>query len=542
MPDPGPRESLEPGPLETLDPRIPETLDPGLPETLDSEGLDSMDEDLPDRMNPDNISVSDIEEEHGSSSDPLQVTDLPTKRRILTNLQHTNILPRKRPTPLSSQQQRSPTSGNFFFGPTPGNHVFSSAPEATLNPNVHSVPEAIQLVRNVLVQAANMSQSQQEQTNLLDLLEVVRDFTETGRVRKQESAILAHQIQRLETVSKAFSKNINSQTKATEKLLLQPQANATPPPPPPPTQQRRQALLPASYAAAAASGAPRTAEWTTVASKKKVPGTAVPKNSLSSRQLVLIHKSTSPINSLTLRNNINNAFANKGVTAPVIVSATRSKQENIVLTTTPAFNAQYLLENKEIWKHTVQFHEALPIVPWYKGAIHGVPTSLESLDVLKDEIRTFNNGLQIVGQPYWLSHESRRREKMAGSVCVAFASQKDADQATRNRLYLLGLSLRAEKQHSIPASTQCYKCQRFGHTEDKCRNLPACKICSEMHPTAQHRCNTCNAKGKTCIHTVRKCANCKEAHTADDKDCETYLATRNARGHEHSNAPNRMEC
>jgi hypothetical protein len=97
----------------------------------------------------------------------------------------------------------------------------------------------------------------------------------------------------------------------------------------------------------------------------------------------------------------------------VITSVKASKRENIVLTTTPTFNSQYLLEHREIWKHLVMFKEALLIQPWFKVAIHGIPTSFRTnkdLAILKEEIPTFNNGLKIVGNLYWLTKEVKRSE------------------------------------------------------------------------------------------------------------------------------------
>jgi hypothetical protein len=460
-----------------------------------------------------------------TSPDPLTQTDIFAPPNVRNTRPIASVLPRKRPATSKDPPRPFPNPTTFNF----------SNNTTILNPTIHTVPEAFELVRNVLIQASNIAASRDEQTKLLDLLEVFRDFTEAGRVKRPETAILATQIQKLESVSKTFSKTINNQPKSTQIPLQQTQNKG----PAVPAQQQN--TPPISYATAAAKGAPKSTDWTTVASKKKAQTTKTPKTSLNSRQLVLIQDLPNKTDPLVLRNSINRAFANKGVTAPVVASATRSRQENTVLTTTPSFDAKYLVENMDIWKSVVAFQEALPITPWHKVAIHNIPTSLENLAILKDEISLFNNGLQVVGEPYWLSHEDKRKEKLAGSVCIAFKNQKDADYAIRNRLFLLGISVRADKLHSTPPSTQCQKCQRFGHVEARCRNDYACKICSEPHATQQHKCNigTCNTKGKVCIHSVRKCANCSKAHTADDKQCESYQGTRNPRD---LNASIHMEC
>ena len=281
-----------------------------------------------------------------------------------------------------------------------------------------------------------------------------------------------------------------------------------------------------SYAATAANG-PNT-DWKVVEKKKTQP--SKPKHSLSNRQLVLTqeeNQNTAGIDPLAIRNAFNAAFVAKGVSNPVITSVKVSKRENIVLTTTPSFHAQYLLDHIEIWKHLATFKEALPIQPWFKVAIHGIPTSFrtnEDLAILKEEIPTFNNGLKIVGNPYWLTKEEKRSQ-LSGSACIAFASEQEAQKVIRGKLYLLRISVRVEKLHSTPASTQCSSCQHYGHVESRCLGTISCKLCAEPHHTKVHSCNVCKTKGRWCKHLAPVCTNCKGAHTADNKQCKAYLTT-----------------
>ena len=436
----------------------------------------------------------------------------------------TSTVPHKRtnasrnPTPDTVRQP--PVYNPFHFGAPPPTFTGTHP-----TPPVTTEEDCILKARDLVVQACSLATSTKKKTLLLDLLEVFRDFTESGRVNKHGLSILASQVSSLETVSRSLGSKVRELHKPvtisanTTSNLKQPTVIAT--------------AAKTTYATAAAQGQPANANWQQVTKKK----TNVPpiKNSLNNRQLVLIQES--PVLSqqnrpafdpLALRNAFNLAFANKGVNGPVIASVTSSKRKNIVLTTTPAFTAKYLLEKVDIWQHITQFKEALPIQPWFKVAIHNVPTSFhtdESLSILKEEIPTFNNGLEIVGHPYWLTKEEKRQDQVTGTVCIAFATEQQAQKAIRNRLYLLGISTRVEKLHSTPASTQCQNCQRFGHTEARCSSNTACKLCAEPHHTRMHKCNTCNAKGKVCVHTVPVCANCKGAHTADNKLCDTYQAT-----------------
>ena len=51
--------------------------------------------------------------------------------------------------------------------------------------------------------------------------------------------------------------------------------------------------------------------------------------------------------------------------------------------------------------------------------------------LVKEEIVTFNKGLNPIGQPYWLSSKDNRQIKRAGSVAVAFATEEEANRALR---------------------------------------------------------------------------------------------------------------
>ena len=145
-----------------------------------------------------------------------------------------------------------------------------------------------------------------------------------------------------------------------------------------------------------------------------------------------------------------------------------------------------------------------------------------------DEIRTFNKNLDLnpIGTPYQITSSERRPFQRAGSVAVAFSTEAEANRAIRNRLYIAGISVRVEKLFSTARTTQCSKCQGFGHLDHYCKREPKCRLCGERHLTTQHSCNLCKAKG-ACVHLTPKCANCKEAHQANHKQCEAFLTLKN---------------
>ena len=115
-------------------------------------------------------------------------------------------------------------------------------------------------------------------------------------------------------------------------------------------------------------------------------------------------------------------------------------------------------------------------------------------------------------------------EQKADSMIISFATEEEAKRAIKNRLYIADISARVIKYTSIALTTQCIKCQGHGHIDQYCKRPANCNLCAESHNTVQHYCNICKAKGKKCIHLEPKCINCKAAHTANDKNCEIYIA------------------
>jgi hypothetical protein len=205
--------------------------------------------------------------------------------------------------------------------------------------------------------------------------------------------------------------------------------------------------------------------------------------------------------------------------------------QNIVITTTPTFTSDFLIKKEAIWKGIIPYTSIRKDEPWYKVILHGIPTAdfntPEGMQLVVDEICTFNKGYQPIGTPYWLSSEANRRTKLAGSVVVAFATEGEATRAIRQRLYIAGISVRVEKLHSTAPTTQCINCQGFGHLEHYCKRQSRCKLCSEYHTTSAHYCNTCKKRGGPCPHLEVKCVNCKGPYMASSKECKSLLAIKN---------------
>ena len=103
----------------------------------------------------------------------------------------------------------------------------------------------------------------------------------------------------------------------------------------------------------------------------------------------------------------------------------------------------------------------------------------------------------------------KRLSQRAGSVAVAFATEEEANRAIRNRLYIAGISARVEKLYSTAPTTQCSRCQGFGHLDSYCKRATTCRLCGDRYATKQHTCTACSTKATRCVHLVPKCTNCK---------------------------------
>ena len=152
------------------------------------------------------------------------------------------------------------------------------------------------------------------------------------------------------------------------------------------------------------------------------------------------------------------------------------------------------------------------------------------MQLILDEIKTFNSDLTPIGTPYWVTSYEKRLSglQLAGSVVVAFPNENQAKRAIKNRLYIAGISARVTKYYSISSTAQCTKCAGFGHLDFLCKKEARCLLCSENHVTTLHYCSTCKKRGQKCSHLTPKCVNCKEAHTATSKLCERYIVLKNA--------------
>ena len=281
--------------------------------------------------------------------------------------------------------------------------------------------------RSLIIKASTTASTHTEQTSLLDLLEVFRDYTENGRV-KTSASILATQVASLEYSTRTIGTKANqlaklantaqsnastTQLAKTTLSTTQSKANTTSNQTGPTLGNQTFASIAKQYQTPSQNS---ESDWQTVSNKKP----SIPKRPRQvDNRLVLIKSllydrasEMGTFSPIQLRNAFNKAFADKGIQGPVVATVSRSLQRNIVVTTTPSFSASFLLEKKAIWEHVVPYKSAQIDTPWFKVIIHGIPIiefdTTTGMQLVVNEIKTFNKGYSPIETLYWLITASKR--------------------------------------------------------------------------------------------------------------------------------------
>jgi hypothetical protein len=231
---------------------------------------------------------------------------------------------------------------------------FDKAPRLSSTPK--TARDAILQARDLLIQACSLASSHEEQSKLLDLLEVFREYTEKGRLQTA-ATIIASQVANLESATRQIENKARALAKAPvpsvpnkpSTLRQSPPGNGPPGPTGPTgtTGTPPAGTLFGTPSSSYASIAGNSQEWTLVKPKAKL---LKPERTGKPHRLILVRSVAIPpdFSSLTLRNAFNKAFEEKGVKGPVVNTVTKSLGHNLVVSTTSQFSADYLLENQPI--------------------------------------------------------------------------------------------------------------------------------------------------------------------------------------------------
>ena len=96
------------------------------------------------------------------------------------------------------------------------------------------------------------------------------------------------------------------------------------------------------------------------------------------------------------------------------------------------------------------------------------------MQLLKEEVETFNKDFKLVCLPTWLTSEEVQSQKAHFSVILAFGSDQEAKKALRNRLIIAEVSVKTAIYNVSKLTDQCNKCQQFEYHFAKCQNTVKC--------------------------------------------------------------------
>ena len=158
------------------------------------------------------------------------------------------------------------------------------------------------------------------------------------------------------------------------------------------------------------------------------------------------------------------------------------------------------LKNSEIEHYTYQLSAQKP----RKVVAKYIPTDVTEEDIIEDLAR---QGIEIIK----VARITNRHNEKTSIVQIT------ADKTQLDRLYsitkIYNIFVKIETYRRKSGPTQCFNCQRVGHSSYTCGMQAKCVKCGQEHHT------------KDCTKTTEqkpKCANCQGEHTANYRGCPTH--------------------
>jgi len=228
---------------------------------------------------------------------------------------------------------------------------------------------------------------------------------------------------------------------------------------------------------------------------------------------------------------VNSAIVdNKDVFAPAFIRARVTVRGNIVFTTGNTQTNVIYEDYTTIIKDALSYYGECEHVEIGKRhsqfLLHGVPTHL-SLPEISQSISSNYPQLTQSQTPRWLTPADRREHKANSTIVMTLTGNIKKAQIGRQHLIVCNRQCELDDYIAYGKTTQCRKCQAYGHPAALCRNNARCAVCAEPHETKEHPCSLpiCK-KGPACTHPPIRCANCDAPHKASDPNCPERIKLR----------------
>jgi hypothetical protein len=149
-----------------------------------------------------------------------------------------------------------------------------------------------------------------------------------------------------------------------------------------------------------------------------------------------------------LRDFINSVAKDLGYVWIFALSTSKSAKGKLILLLSNKTMRDFFKNHEEALREKIGFTTILEDNSCFKVVVHGVNTqdfnSDESLSLIKEEIETYNVGIKLSTDPIWLTSYTKRQEQQGASVLTTVQIEEEAKIAIQNRLFIGGVSVRAE--------------------------------------------------------------------------------------------------
>lgn len=168
---------------------------------------------------------------------------------------------------------------------------------------------------------------------------------------------------------------------------------------------------------------------------------------------------------------------------------------------------QTAFNDAKISYYTYQLKSERPL----KVAIRGIPPYMSETDVSEGLVALNFDPRRVTAA------KGRHGEKSSVFLVDLNATPGSANKThpIYNLTRFLHHVVVVEQPYKVRQPVQCYNCQEYGHTRNRCNLSPVCVVCSGSHKMEACPVEKGNANGK-------KCNNCQGNHTANWKGCIVY--------------------
>ena len=177
-----------------------------------------------------------------------------------------------------------------------------------------------------------------------------------------------------------------------------------------------------------------------------------------------------------------------------------NRKKQLIVVESPSLNSEFIAKLPDISR--LSNFEVTCYQPNSEIFTHGVfgPIALDAdIDFLQDNMQ-----FDPPTEAFKIERMKRKNDdKIEDSLSVKLTFK---DKEIPESVKICGLFYRIRPY--VPLPTQCYNCQRYGHTSSSCKSQVRCLLCSGNHNKDQ------------CTKIMIRCANCKEGHIANSKECQ----------------------